>query len=130
MDASRGFRRHSLRKYLDEYVVQGDYGQGWQDVNTETDRKAGEVSLIEYHLNETQAEHRLITRRVPNPDHGRFYVGQKVRVRLDADAWMMGFTCGTVVSVGTKYVHVAWFMNDKIVRPFWPQFLAPADGES
>ncbi len=42
-----------------EWVVQGNYGQGWEDVNTETTREDGERSLKEYRESEPQYLHRL-----------------------------------------------------------------------
>ena len=42
-----------------EWVVQGNYGQGWEDVNTETTREDGERSLKEYRESEPQYSHRL-----------------------------------------------------------------------
>lgn len=47
----------------DEHVIQGNYGHGWEDVNTEDSWTAGRKSLREYDANEPHP-HRLITRRV------------------------------------------------------------------
>lgn len=122
------FRAHSLRKYLVEHVVQGDYGRGWEDVNTELSKMAGGVSLVEYHLSEPQNEHRLIERRVPNPDHERFYVGQGVAVHPAHGEWMRGFKFGTVTAVGHRYVTVAWSVNPSVSARFITANVAPADG--
>lgn len=56
-------QKRMRRKTETEYVVQGDYGQGWEDVTTE--EKIGEAMarLREYRDNEN-AEFRLVTRRV------------------------------------------------------------------
>jgi hypothetical protein len=48
----------------DEYIVQGNYGQGWEDLTSETTRKESKERLKEYRENEPQYSHRLIKRRV------------------------------------------------------------------
>jgi len=53
------------RKYREEFVIQGNYGQGWEDVNTETKWSDAKRSLREYDENESYP-HRRITRRVKN----------------------------------------------------------------
>lgn len=52
------------RKTRDEWVVQGNYGQGWEDVCAEDSRRAALVTLREYGDNERQYPHRLHCRRV------------------------------------------------------------------
>jgi hypothetical protein len=52
------------RKTTDEYAIQGNYGQGFEDVTTETTRKEAKERLKEYRENEPQYSHRLIIRRV------------------------------------------------------------------
>lgn len=54
------------RKYHYEFVIQGNYGQGWEDVNTETTYLDGIRSLKEYRENEPQYPHRRIVRKVKN----------------------------------------------------------------
>lgn len=122
------YRAHSLRKYLVEHVVQGDYGQGWEDVNTEATKMAGGVSLVEYHLAEPQNEHRLIERRVPNPDRERFYVGQYVAVHPAHEEWARGFRYGTVKKVGHRYITVSWSVNPSVSAKFITANVAPGDG--
>ena len=46
-----------------EYVVQGSYGCGWEDVNSEETRRDAKRSLREYDNNEA-APHRLVIRKV------------------------------------------------------------------
>jgi hypothetical protein len=53
------------RKTADVFVIQGNYGQGWEDVTEEDDRPAGRVQLRCYRDNEPQFAHRMIVRRVP-----------------------------------------------------------------
>lgn len=53
------------RKMTSEWVVQGNYGQGWEDENYETTRVDGKRSLREYRANMPGYAHRLIVRRVP-----------------------------------------------------------------
>lgn len=52
------------RKTKDEFVIQGNYGCGWEDVNTEETRQAMRVSHREYCDNEPQYSHRAFKRRV------------------------------------------------------------------
>ncbi len=58
-----------INKYLTVYVVQGAYGQGWEDVCAEETGKEARARLKEYRENETQYAHRLITRRELNPNY-------------------------------------------------------------
>ena len=48
-----------------EFVIQGNYGQGWEDENCEANQKDGKRSLKEYRDNGPGA-YRLIRRRVEN----------------------------------------------------------------
>jgi len=52
------------RTTKDVYVVQGNYGQGWEDVFESEDRKDAKDRLKEYNENEKEYAHKLITRRV------------------------------------------------------------------
>lgn len=52
------------RKTTDEFTIQGNYGQGWEDVTAEDNRREARERLKEYRENEPQYPHRLITRRV------------------------------------------------------------------
>jgi hypothetical protein len=49
-----------------EWVIQGNYGEGWEDVNTETTREDAERSLKEYRENEPQYSHRMRERIASN----------------------------------------------------------------
>lgn len=51
-------------KYIYLKVVQGNYGQGWEDVTADEDTIKAKILLREYNENERQYPHRLITRRV------------------------------------------------------------------
>jgi hypothetical protein len=48
----------------DEYIVQGNYGQGWEDLTSEDNRTEARTRLREYNENEREYSHRLIKRRV------------------------------------------------------------------
>lgn len=52
------------RTTKDVFVVQGNYGQGWEDVYESEDRKDAKDRLKEYNENEKEYAHKLITRRV------------------------------------------------------------------
>ncbi len=52
------------RKYMDVYIVQGNYGQGWEDLTAETSWKEAKARLHEYNENELGYAHRRITRKV------------------------------------------------------------------
>lgn len=47
------------------YVVQGNYGDGWEDVYSSEDREEAKARLKEYEENETEYSHRFIIKR-PN----------------------------------------------------------------
>ncbi len=52
------------RKTEDEWIVQGNYGYGWEDLTAEASEREGRERLHEYQDNEKHAQHRLIKRRV------------------------------------------------------------------
>lgn len=124
------FRATDLHKYLEEYVIQGDYGHGhgWTDLNIESVWRDAVGNFHQYTEAEPDADHRIITRRVPNPDYGRFYEGQYVAVHPAHGQWMRGFRYGTVVKVGKRWIHVRWSMNPEIVGKFDAESVAPGDG--
>jgi hypothetical protein len=49
-----------------EFVVQGNYGQGYKDVTTESTSKDAKQRLGEYNENERQYAHRIVMRRIPS----------------------------------------------------------------
>jgi len=51
-----------INKWTFDYVIQGYYGQGWEDATTEETFKAAKVQLKCYNDNEP-SPHRLIKRR-------------------------------------------------------------------
>lgn len=51
------------RTTKDVYVIQGNYGQGWEDVVTYDNRQEARDDLKSYKENEPEYSHRLITRR-------------------------------------------------------------------
>lgn len=53
------------RKTTDEFAIQGNYGQGWEDVSIEETRREASQCLRLYRENEPQYAHRLKVRRVP-----------------------------------------------------------------
>lgn len=68
---TKGRRRNTARKfgpkkptkYMDLYVVQGYYGQGWEDLTASASRKEALVDYHAYQANDNHA-HRLISRKV------------------------------------------------------------------
>lgn len=50
-------------KYLYLFVVQGNYGYGWDDVYESEDYRDARARLKEYRANEKKASHRMIKRR-------------------------------------------------------------------
>ena len=53
-----------IRKTVDEYNIQGNYGQGCEDVTVEETYREARARLREYRDNEPQYRHRMITRRI------------------------------------------------------------------
>lgn len=52
------------RKTIDEYEIQGDYGQGFECVSTEATRASAKENLRLYRQNEQGILFRLIKKRV------------------------------------------------------------------
>jgi len=55
-----------MNKYQYLYVIQGNYGMGWEDLTYEDTRRDAKRMLRDYDVNETQYPHRMIQRRVLN----------------------------------------------------------------
>ncbi len=51
------------RKTSDEFTLQGNYGQGWEDITSDSTRKGIRESLKDYQKNEG-GMYRIIKRRV------------------------------------------------------------------
>lgn len=55
-------------KYSYWYVIQGNYGYGWDDLDnylkTDTSFKQLKEALKNYRINEPKASHRVISRRI------------------------------------------------------------------
>ena len=56
-------KKQNKYKYL--YVVQGNYGYGWDDLTSSEDYKEAKQDLKDYNLNENYS-HRIIQRRELN----------------------------------------------------------------
>ena len=54
-----------IRKTEDEFEIQGDYGQGWEMVTTETTRALARDQIKTYRMNEPGVPFRFIKKRVP-----------------------------------------------------------------
>jgi hypothetical protein len=52
------------RKTIDEYEIQGNYGQGFECVTTEEKYSAAREQLKCYRENEPQYSHRIVKKRV------------------------------------------------------------------
>jgi hypothetical protein len=52
------------RRTVDEYEIQGNYGQGFECVTTEEKYSAAREQLKTYRENESQYYHRIVKRRV------------------------------------------------------------------
>jgi hypothetical protein len=55
-----------INKWSHVWVIQGNYGGGWEDVTEEDDRFEARARLKEYDANESYP-HRKILRRIKNP---------------------------------------------------------------
>jgi hypothetical protein len=53
------------RKTEDEYEIQGDYGQGWEMVTTETNRSDVKANIKCYREGEPNICFRIVKKRVP-----------------------------------------------------------------
>lgn len=54
-----------VRKTVDEHSVEGNFGQGWEEVTCEETRSEGRSRLREYRENDPEHAYRLVTKRVP-----------------------------------------------------------------
>jgi hypothetical protein len=124
------FRDHKLSRTIPVYVTQyrtNAYDK-WVDYleYREDDAVQGaEAQRDAQRLREEGQEVRTITRRIPNPDFGRFRVGMYVKIHPDTTRFAQGFRYGRVKRVGFAYVTVAWSGSDEVVGKFIPEFLAP-----
>ena len=59
------FRKKKERKTREEFQIQGNYGQGWEEVTAEDTRKEAQARLKEYRENQPEYPHRLVVKRVP-----------------------------------------------------------------
>lgn len=65
-----------VNKYLYVYVVQGYYGlHGWEDLCQSESYQEARHDLRAYRENEIQYPHRMIQRRISNPDYKEGYEG-------------------------------------------------------
>ncbi len=55
-------------KFITAFIIQGNYGQGWEDETQEDTLKLAKVQLKAYRENSTYPS-RLIRRKVENPDY-------------------------------------------------------------
>ncbi|HUS48819.1 MAG TPA: hypothetical protein VMZ91_01530 [Candidatus Paceibacterota bacterium] len=53
-----------VKKHPYDFIIQGNYGHGWEDVNTEDNYSDARRSLREYDENERGYSHRKIIRRI------------------------------------------------------------------
>lgn len=62
-----------ISKYQEVYIVQGNYGSGWDDLTGSTNFKEARAELKIYNANEP-SPHRLVTRRALRSDveQGKF----------------------------------------------------------
>jgi hypothetical protein len=58
-----------ITKYVAVYMVQGNYGQGWEDLTAHDTYKEAKAEKIDYDKNERNYPHRVITRRVLRSDY-------------------------------------------------------------
>lgn len=54
-----------VRKTIDEFRIEGNFGQGWEEVTCEETRAAGRVQLRCYRENDPEHAYRLTVARVP-----------------------------------------------------------------
>lgn len=54
-----------IRKTIDEYEIQGNYGYGWEGLVTVDTLKEAKQDLKDYNDNEPSVPHKIVKRRVP-----------------------------------------------------------------
>jgi hypothetical protein len=52
------------RKTRDEWTIYGNYGNGWEEVTTETSHSEARERLKEYRDNEPEYPHKIVKHRV------------------------------------------------------------------
>lgn len=119
------FREHALSKWITEYRVMGNYGiHGWEVEDATTVYRDHKENFRAY-LENGPGEYRTARAQVLNPDYGRFFVGQHVKVNEETTEWARGFRSGHVRKIGYRYVTVQWDENDKVSAKFWTYQIAP-----
>jgi len=63
-----------INKYLYLWVIQGDYGEGWEDLCQSVSYRESRIDLKAYRENEIEYSHRMIYRRELNLKKGGFNV--------------------------------------------------------
>lgn len=59
----RAFNDYGVKVQIyPEWIIQGNYGHGWEDLTAEETEKEGRAQLATYRENEPQASHRLVKR--------------------------------------------------------------------
>lgn len=119
------FREHALSKWITEYRVMGNYGiHGWEVEDATTVYWDHKENFRAY-LENGSGEYKSARAMVPNPDYGRFFVGQSVKVSEETMEWERGFHYGRVRKIGYRYVTVQWSGSDMVVCKFWTHQIAP-----
>lgn len=59
-----------IKKYVTEYTVQGNYGNGWEDLTTSEKYKEAKDDLKSYRLNESKIVFKIIKRKVISEEWG------------------------------------------------------------
>jgi hypothetical protein len=119
------FRNHRLGRTIPVYVTQyrtSAYDQ-WADYQEY--REDDDVQGDAQRLREEGKEVRTITRRIPNPDFGRFRVGTYVKIHPSTTRFAQGFRYGRVTRIGFTHITVVWSGSEEVKSKFIPEFLAP-----
>lgn len=123
------FKAHSLAKTVPVWKVQGrdSVYESWQTITTVRNDNAlvGESQARTESQNQPFQWTRVTEAREPNPYHGRFFVGQHVKIHPSTARHAQGFRYGKVTHVGRQYVTVVWTGSDEVSSRFIPEFLAP-----
>jgi hypothetical protein len=58
-----------IPKTVQEIAIQGYYSYGWEDIFYASNEKEARQILKDYNENEPNYAHRIVRRRIPNPEY-------------------------------------------------------------
>jgi len=118
------YRWHSLGDKVNVHVIEEKHDEQGKEAY-----RSQHFDHISDQLRNYSRSARVDTRTEDNPDHGRFFEGQWVKVNPETEEAKAGFTYGRVLRVGARKVVVGWYLDESVALPFSPEQIAPEEEE-